>query len=155
MLSNNYSILNCSILFYMNVGFMLQYYRCIMHIIIHYTLFSDLSWHLVIQWNVCCFQYLPKELIPIYEEKVLCLADVILPNQNEAEYVCHHLCWICVYCHWTFRIYTLLLQTIHIIIFVHYKLMFTLWSFFSLRPNLLSADKVTIPTTVTFARKLT
>ena len=31
------------------------------------------------------FQYVPEELLPIYKEKLLPLADVLTPNQFEAE----------------------------------------------------------------------
>ena len=31
------------------------------------------------------FQYVPESLLPIYREKILPVADIILPNQMEAE----------------------------------------------------------------------
>ena len=30
-------------------------------------------------------QYVPKELLPIYRDKILPLADIVTPNQYEAE----------------------------------------------------------------------
>ena len=33
------------------------------------------------------FQYVPESLLPIYREKILPIADIILPNQMEAEWV--------------------------------------------------------------------
>ena len=31
------------------------------------------------------FQYVPEELLPIYQESIIPLADIITPNQFEAE----------------------------------------------------------------------
>ncbi len=34
---------------------------------------------------LCVFQYVPPELLPTYQKEVLPLADIITPNQFEAE----------------------------------------------------------------------
>ena len=36
-------------------------------------------------WYVMLLQYVPKEVLPAYKEKIVPLADIILPNQWEAE----------------------------------------------------------------------
>ena len=46
-----------------------------------------------IQMRICFVlsssaQYVPKELLPVYKNDVIPLADIITPNQFEAEYVC-------------------------------------------------------------------
>ena len=50
-------------------------------------------------------QYVPKELLPVYKNEIIPLADVITPNQFEAEYVrvcvCVCVCvsmWVFAYC---------------------------------------------------------
>lgn len=39
----------------------------------------------------CCicylFQYVPENLLPVYKDKVVPLADILTPNQFEAEWV--------------------------------------------------------------------
>lgn len=37
-------------------------------------------------------QYVPKELLPVYKDHVIPLADIITPNQFEAEYVYMYVC---------------------------------------------------------------
>lgn len=34
-------------------------------------------------------QYVPKDLLPVYRDKVVPVADIITPNQFEAEWVLH------------------------------------------------------------------
>lgn len=33
----------------------------------------------------CLFQYVPEYLLPVYRDKVVPLADILTPNQFEAE----------------------------------------------------------------------
>jgi len=35
----------------------------------------------------CVVQYVPEDLLPIYRSDIIPLADIITPNQFEAEYV--------------------------------------------------------------------
>lgn len=35
----------------------------------------------------CIFQYVPEELLPVYRDVIVPLADIVTPNQFEAEYV--------------------------------------------------------------------
>ena len=35
----------------------------------------------------CLFQYVPENLLPVYRDKVVPLADILTPNQFEAEWV--------------------------------------------------------------------
>lgn len=34
-----------------------------------------------------CFQYVPQELVPVYRDKIVPLADIVTPNQFELEWV--------------------------------------------------------------------
>lgn len=35
--------------------------------------------------TTCLFQYVPENLLPVYQEKIVPLSDILTPNQFEAE----------------------------------------------------------------------
>lgn len=44
-------------------------------------------WFTQLMRNLCIFQYVPENLLPVYREKIVPLSDILTPNQFEAEWV--------------------------------------------------------------------
>ena len=73
-----------------NSSFLFQFY--IYAVVICFCRNTRALYWLYSRWIIIMFfyctlfwQYVPKELLPVYQKEILPLADVITPNQFEAE----------------------------------------------------------------------